>query len=265
MISRSLPGLLLCCPLLLAAQPVTVNLAVDEAHPPYVRNEAGRAVGLYVQVLELALTRMPKWELQLHPQPWKRALATAEQGDVDGVLPPYRGADRDWMAAYAGPLYREEVVVFCDARSGLASVPSWPNSFIGLRVGVPRGYFLSWRMEAAVHNGKVQRLDFNDARDSLAAMAGRQVDCVADDRFSVEFEYNRAQRQPLWAARMPASLPAPFVLESQEAFVGFSRRALARRPELAEFAKALDTQLAQLRASGEIDRLARAMLNGEKP
>jgi len=255
---------LLGCPLLLQAQqPTVVTLAVDESHPPYVRNEAGQAIGLYVELLQRAMAHMPQWELKLRPLPWKRALATAELGDVDGVLPPYRGAGRDWIGAYVGPLYREEVVVYCDARVGLATAPSWPNSFIGLRFGVPRAYFLSWRLEAAVHSSKVQRQDFNDVRDSLAAMAGQQVDCIADDRFSVEFEYSRAQRHPQWAARMPHSLPAPFVLEAQEAFVGFSRRSMTRRPELAAFAKALDAQLAQLRATGEAERMARAMLSSD--
>ncbi len=254
-----------CWPLLLSAEPTVVTLAADEAHPPYIYAEAGKSVGLYVQILQRALAHMPQWELKLRPLPWKRALATAELGDVDGLLPPYRSAGRDWMAAYAGPLYREEVVVLCDGEAGVGAAPSWPDSFSGLRIGTPRAYFLSRHLSAAVNRRQVQRQDFNDARDALAAMAGHQIDCIADDRFTIEFEYARAQRHPQWASRMPHELTEPYVLETQEAFVGISHNALARRPELAEFIKALDLQLAQLRASGEIGRLVRALPAADKP
>ncbi len=262
---KPLLAALLAWPLLLRAEPVVVTLAVDEAHPPYVYTDAGQPAGLYVQLLQRAMARLPQWELKLRALPWKRALATAEQGDVDGLLPPYRSAGRGWMAAYAGPLYREEVVVLCDAGASVGASPSWPDSFSGLRIGTPRAYFLSRHMSSAVSGGKVLRQEFNDARDALAAMAGHQIDCIADDHFTIQFEYARAQRSPHWASRMPRELEDAHALEVQETFVGFSRNALARRPELAEFIRALDQQLAQLRASGETERLARGMLGGDKP
>ncbi|WP_349741119.1 hypothetical protein [Roseateles cavernae] len=50
---------------------------------------------------------------------------------------------------------------------------------------------------------------------------------------------------PIWTKRVPARLEPAYLLSSQQAFVGFSQQALSKRPELA-----------QLRASGEMQRLA---------
>jgi polar amino acid transport system substrate-binding protein len=254
---KQLLGLMLSVPLLGGAQPAVVTLAVDEAHRPYFYAQADEPEGLYAEILRAAMTRLPQWQLRFRPMPWKRALTNAERGEVDGFAAPYRHVSREWLIRYVGPLFLEEVALFCDPRLGLGATAAWPDGYLDLRMGAQRGYVLSERLGEAVSAGKVQRVDFSRARDALAALSNRQVDCVVDDRLSVESEFDDARRNLVWAARMPASLPAPVVLEAKESFVGFSRRSLERRPELAEFAKALDEQLALMRSSGEIARLAR--------
>lgn len=247
--------LLLCWPLSVAAQPMVATLAMDDAYPPYSHIEHEQPAGLYVQLLQRAAQGVPGWTLRLAPMPWGRALREAEQGAVDGVLPPYRGLGRDWIALYAGPLHREEVVLNCASATGIGPASRWPDDFNGLRIGTMRGYLLSQALSDAVEHKKLSKLEFRNGRDALAALAGGQIDCYANDRLSIEIAHQQALADPIWAKRVPARLEPAYLLSSQQAYVGFSQQALNKRPELAEFARALDAQLAQLRASGEMQRL----------
>jgi len=238
-----------------AAQPRPVTIAIDDGYPPYSYVEQDHPAGLYVELIRKAMLALPGWELRLVSRPWVRALQEAEQGRVDAVLPPYRGLGRDWIALYAGPLHREEVVLSCSAASHLGPASHWPEDFMGRRIGVMRGYLLSQALTAAVKQRQVVKQDFRNARDALAALALGEIDCYANDRLNVEQAHATALADPVWAARVPARLEPPYVLSSQQAFVGFSQRSLAQRPELAEFTRLLDAQLALLRARGELHQL----------
>ncbi len=130
------------------------------------------------------------------------------------------------------------------------------------RIGTTRGYLLSQGLNEAFREQRLSRREYRNARDALAALAGGEIDCYANDARDIALAHAHAASDPVWAARMPARLEPPFVLSNEQAFVGFSRQSLAQRPELAEFARALDARLAQLRASGEVQRIIDAGLTG---
>ena len=248
-------GLLLCLPWLAWPQAQRVTIAVDDAYPPYSHVENDSAVGFYVDLVQRAMQGLPGWQLRLQPRPWVRAVQEAEQGLVDGFLPPYRGLGRDWIALYAGPLYREEIVLFCGLPTRLSATSQWPKDFAGKRIGTMRGYLLAKALTEAFESKQVSKREFRNARDALAALAAGDIDCYANDRLSIELAHEQALADAVWAARVPARLETPFVLSSQFAYIGFSQQSLSKRPELADFARALDAQLAQMRASGETQRL----------
>jgi len=254
---RSLSGWLACWGLgaALAAEPQPVVLAVDDAYPPYSLVENEQPAGLYVQLVQRAAQGIPGWQLRLVPMPWARALMAAEQGQVDGFLPPYRGLGREWIASYVGPLHREEVILSCRRQTALGPASQWPADFVGKRIGVMRGYLLSQQLSDAFARQLLTKTEFRNARDALAALASAQIDCYANDRISIESAYRLAKADPLWAKRMPEQLEPGLVLATQTAWVGFSAQSLAKRPELQEFVRALDMQLARLRSSGEAGRL----------
>ncbi len=250
-------GLVLLSPLALFAAPAVVTLAVDDTHAPYATAVDGQAAGLYVQLVQRAMQHLPDWELRLESMPWKRALVEAEQGRVDAVLPPYRHAERPWMAIYVGPLHVETIVLHCSAQSQLHAGLHWPGDFRGRRIGMIRGYFLTRTVQQAVEQGQVIKAEYRNGFDALAALQLGQVDCLADDRTNLETLRQQALADPVWAKRMPVQLEPPMLLSEEEAFVGISRKSLAARPELAEFAKALDTEIGELRRHGEIEKLMR--------
>jgi len=250
-----LRALLLCMPALAVAQSRPVTIAFDDAYPPYSYVENGRSMGAYIQLMQRAAQGLAGWEVALLPRPWARAVQEAELGQVDAFMPPYHGLGRDWVGLYAGPLNREEIVLSCRPSTQLGPASHWPQDFVGKRVGVMRGYLMSQSLVDGFKKGQMLKREFRMARDALTALASDQIDCYANDRLSIELAHAQALAASLWARRVPAQLEPPFVLSVQPAYVGFSQQSLLNRPELAEFARALDAQLAQMRASGELARL----------
>ncbi len=242
-------------PLPALAQARIVTIAVDDAHLPYSYAVDKQPAGIYVQVLGLAMRDLPGWQVQLVARPWARALKESREGLVDGFMPPYQEVDRNWVAAYAGPLYVEEVVISCAPQVRAGPGSRWPEDFSRLRMGTTRGYLLGYQMSDAFRRGLMSHHEFRDARDALAALALGQIDCYANDLLDIEHSYQLALTDKLWSERMPKRLEPHFVLSSQKAYVGFSAASMAKRPELAAFVQALDVQLGRLRASGEIKRL----------
>lgn len=250
-----LQALLLCMPALVVAQARQVTIAFDDAYPPYCYVENGRSLGAYILLLQRAAQALPGWEIKLSPRPWARAVQEAEQGKVDAFMPPYRGVGRSWVGLYAGPVNREEIVLSCQPSTQLGPASHWPQDFVGKRIGVMRGSLLSQSLVDAFKLGQMLKREFRLTRDALTALASDQIDCYANDKLSIELAHAQALGDSLWAPRVPAQLEPPFVLSVQPAYIGFSHQSLLNRPELAEFAGALDARLAQMRASGELARL----------
>lgn len=248
--------LLLLLPGFASAQPRTVTVAVDDAHPPYAFAQNGQLVGSYGRMLERAMRELPDWRLRLELRPWVRAVQEARAGSVDGFLPPYRHAERDWVALYVGPLHTEEVVLSCTPGMKAGTAARWPADFAGRRIGTTRGYLLGTELNEMFRAERVRQREFRNARDALAALSQGEIDCYANDRLDIEHAHGEALVDSVWSARVPARLEPPVVLWSKQAYLGISKASLAQRPELAEFAQALNARLAQMRASGELQRLA---------
>jgi ABC-type amino acid transport substrate-binding protein len=256
MLRRCLMAFLLgSLPLLAQPQPRVVTLAVDDAHPPYTQALNGEAVGVYVKVLVSAMREMPDWQLRLLVRPWARALQESRQGLVDGFLPPYKEVNREWVAAFAGPLHTEDVVLSCGPQLRIGPGSRWPIDFANLRIGTTRAYLLSHALSAAFENGQIVQREYRQGRDALAALAQGDIDCYGNDLLDIEQSYSAAMADRRWASRMPKRLEPHFVLTSQKAYVGFSAQSMAQRPELAGFIEALNVRLAQMRANGEIKRM----------
>ncbi len=269
MLRKILTGMLVawvlaCLPGIACAQPRLVTIAIDDAHPPYSYAINDQPAGVYVQLLRQAMRELPGWQLQLVPRPWARAVQEARQGLFDGFMPPYRDVDRDWVAAFAGPLHIEEVVVSCSPKVRVGPGSHWPEDFARLRIGTTRGYLLAPELSDAIRRELISRREYRDTRDALAAMAADEIDCCANDLLDIERSHEAALADKLWGPRMPRHLEPHYLLASQPAFVGFSAQALALRPELAVFAQALNTRLAQMRANGEIKRLFEELLVEKK-
>ena len=116
-----------------AAEPPPVLHFGTEAFPPYVVERQGRAVGPMVEVLRAACERLA-WRCELSLLPWRRALAEAEAGRLDGLFPLLQTPERERLFHFSSPVLNARYALF--SRSGQSYRYEGPASLEGHELGV---------------------------------------------------------------------------------------------------------------------------------
>lgn len=112
---------------------------VSEAWPPYVYEENGVLRGLDYETTQIVLQRLgveAEWQLL----PWKRCLATLEQGQAEAILDIFRTPEREATIVFPSePMSQVEFMLF------YAKARPYPfrhiNDLQGLKIGVSAGYW----------------------------------------------------------------------------------------------------------------------------
>lgn len=237
-----------------AADPARVLIYGDAAYPPYSYVEQGQFRGLYVEALrEIAQGLAPDYEIELRPVPWRRGLRMLEQGEALVLFPPYRRAEREYIARYSPPLLTETVVLVC--REGLQPLPrSFPAQFAGLRIGVNAGFALSDGLVEARQKGLVQ---VEDAVDSLANLRKLQLghlDCYANDRRAIALSLQLLNQQ-LRPGQQALRLNEATELSAETVHLAYGQAGLERLPP--GFIARLDAAIAAYVQRGGMERLLR--------
>lgn len=87
---------------------------VTEPFPPYTYASQGKAAGPMVDVLEAACAQL-KRVCQIEVLPWRRALAMAERGEVDGIFTVSNTAERRQYFHVSVPVIDARYTLFAQA------------------------------------------------------------------------------------------------------------------------------------------------------
>lgn len=117
----------------IAAEPPPVLHFGTEPFPPYVVERQGRAVGPMVEVLRATCERLA-WRCELTLLPWRRALAEAEAGRLDGLFPLLQTPERERLFHFSSPVLNARYALF--SRSGQSYRYDGPASLEGRELGV---------------------------------------------------------------------------------------------------------------------------------
>ncbi|HLO94637.1 MAG TPA: transporter substrate-binding domain-containing protein [Burkholderiaceae bacterium] len=115
-----------------AAEPRVLHFGT-EPFPPYVIERQGRAVGPMVDVLRATCESLG-WRCELALLPWRRALAEAESGRLDGLFPLLQTAERERLFHFSSPVLNARYALF--SRSGQSYRYEGPASLEGHELGV---------------------------------------------------------------------------------------------------------------------------------
>lgn len=126
----------------LSSQAQTLRI-VSESWAPYIYEEQGVLQGLDYETAQIVLQRLgvkAEWQLM----PWKRCLASLEQGQADAILDIFRTAERETSMIFPGePMSQIEFVLF------YARARPYPyrqlQDLQGLKIGVSAGYWYANR------------------------------------------------------------------------------------------------------------------------
>ena len=237
----------------ISAEPVLI--VGDAAYPPYSYVQNGRPAGIYVEILRQAFARMPKFEVTIRMQPWKRCLASIKSGQALAVFPPYRKpAQRGYMAPYSTPILREEVIALCNDE-GITSLhsPKWPEGFSHLRIGRSAGFAIGGdKYLSALHSGRLSHVEVQDAKAGLRMLSHGRIHCYLNDRRAIAWALAQMRAQGWNKDKM---FHEATVVSQEYGHLGYSTASQA--PGKERFIRRFNAVIDDMRRSGEIDMLAK--------
>jgi polar amino acid transport system substrate-binding protein len=228
----------------------TVILYGDSDYPPYSYLENGRFTGIYVDMLTLAARAMaPRFKVELRPLPWKRGLAELESGHAFALFPPGLKRERTYIGSYSLPLYRETVVLFCNAQVMKTRRSVFPDDFAGLTVGVNAGFLLSARLIDAANQGKLRLAPAGGNDANLKKLARGRIDCYASDRGAALYS----------AKRLQMVLREAVALSGENTYIGYS--SASNPPYKAAFIASMNAAIDAIHKSGASARIEQTYLH----
>ena len=234
-----------------------VLLAIDEAYPPYSFKSGNGVVGIYPTILEEVFSRMPEYDVTLLPVPWKRAVRMAEVGDVLGVVPPYRREDlRPWMG-YSEPIFDEKIVVICRTEVATElSGKTYPDDYAGLVFGNIAGSRAGGEpLHAMTEKGVLKIDEAKSTANNLRKIANGRIDCYVDDINSIESTWRTIRAADPTLIRNFSKVTDVSI---ERAYIGLT--GTEKYPFKDDFVRKFNSELAELRESGEVDRIVREFL-----
>lgn len=260
MTTARLRTFLLCLCLGAAAQGKaahTVILYGDADYPPYAYVDNGRFTGIYVDMLRLAASSMaPQFNVELRPLPWKRGLAYLESGRAFALFPPGQKKERTYIGAYSLPLYREQVVLFCNQNVMVSRRTAFPDDFAGLTVGVNAGFLLSARLINAANAGLLRLAPASGNEANLKKLAIGRIDCYASDRGAALYSAKRLRSSGHLDGFV---LREAAELSDESTHIGYS--AHNNPPFKAEFITKMNAAIDAIQKSGAAARIEKAYLH----
>lgn len=217
-----------------AAPPILVN--VDEANPPFMYGQHGKAMGIYPALINAAFADM-KIPVLVEAKPWKRAFAEIDTGRA-GVGGLYKNAERLEKYDYSDQLFVEKLVVYFNANKPIAF--GGIEDLRGRRIGVIRGWSYGDDFDRLRRSGAFTAEEVASDQQNFAKLASERLDAV------IAISEPGSTLAPRFANIRAATTP----LALNPTFLAFSKSA-NRRALLQQF----DQSLKKLQRSGEYQRI----------
>lgn len=224
-----------------AASPPALALVTGEDYPPFVdaREPGG---GLAVQLVRRVVSQMGG-SLTLETAPWRRAYEETLRGRFDGSFPYVKTAERERDVLYSDPLFSVRPVVFMPADRRFAY--GGPADLQGRRACTALGYAVPDVLQAMIEAGRVEKVTAPSAAACPGLLAAGRADVFIQD-----LRIGSALIAKVGLMRAIVAVSDPPLSVSEIHFI------VARsRPDAAALIARFNAALAQVRASGEYDRL----------
>ncbi|WP_261840830.1 substrate-binding periplasmic protein [Aliamphritea ceti] len=250
-------------------EPLEVTIYADDSYPPYSYVDDQKLKGLYTRILTTAFSRMPDYKVRLIPIPWKRGLLLLERGQGFALYPPYfHTAKRPYIWPYSLPLGDEKVVVYCHQDILLGKPrPQWPDDYMGLLIGINSGFLLGGeRFWDAVAAGDIQIMEVRGNREGILTLSRKRVDCYMNDQLSIIIELEILKKSgEYWQGGVNTRIFQGTTITREQAFVGYTNTDNGRFAYKELFSKSLDTEIYNMRRSGELEEIVESFIEEMRP
>lgn len=205
-----LVSLLSCCAL--CAQADTL-VAIDNANPPFMYQEAEQPRGLYPLMLQAIFARVGE-PLEIRPMPWKRALLRGASGEL-GIAGIYQNARRLEVFDYSAPLFEEKLLLY--VRKDRPFAFRQLADLQGKTIGVIRGWSYTEAFDQAVREGRVQTEEGSADEANLRKLASGRLDAVLAIELAGQHIIQRPGLENLVALEQPLSINPTYLVFAKQA------------------------------------------------
>lgn len=235
----------------------TVTIYVDDSYRPYSYEQNGEIKGLYNDILALAFSRMPNYNVTLKAVPWQRGKSLMEKGHGFALSPPYyHGHDWPFLYPYSLPYYEETLVTKCRGDKIVKSKMIWPKDYIGMRIGNING-FDGWggkHFRILAENGKFIYTEVNSTNQLIHMLLAGRLDCIIIEELAYITEVELVSKTYNIHKN---DIKTASIIGKDHVFLGYSNIAVKNKiyPYFQDFKRRFDDQIYQMKRSGEIQEL----------
>lgn len=230
-----------------------ILLLTDSQYPPYSYEENGRAVGLYVELVEQVAARLTGYNVSIQPLPWQTAKHELRNGDADGLIGVYfHGEKWPYMYPYSSRLAQEQVWTACKSSREPEGVTErqWPDNYKNTLITHVAGYD-GWLSEGIRSERNTSMINFIEVPNMVTGMQMAEkgiADCALVETVAFRFVTQRQSDEF-------ASLNLTTLIDRHDVFIGYakSRSTDPSQAALKEFMKDFDAQLKTSLIAGQLD------------
>ncbi len=244
---------------------VDVTIFIDDAYAPYsFKDEAGKASGIYINVLKTAFSRMPGFKVSLQPVSWNRGKKLMEEGEGFGLAPAFfHGHDWPYLYPYSLPFANETIISICHADQLINPRSNWPEDYVGLKVGNVAG-FDGWGGEkfyALVKQGKIRYQEAKGSVENIINLGAGSVQCIMMEERAFDLEYARLLKSGQFKQEAFHHLKKAALIGEDPVYIGYSKKAieLGKYPFHMRFRQAFDAEIYKMTRSGEILKILKTV------
>ena len=116
-----------------------IIVGVSTGYPPYYYEEEGRLTGICIEIVDAVASSL-NMKVTYNQYPWKRLMANAENGVIDGAMPLFRTKERDTFLYMDGLELVDEENSFFTWKNSSVRYDGSLESIRQFSIGVVAGY-----------------------------------------------------------------------------------------------------------------------------
>jgi len=236
----------------LQAQARPLHLCTHAGFEPYVIQGKNSLTGIDIEII-LAILNNLEQSAEIKAYPWKRLISLLKNGECDMGFSLFDTDERRDFARYlfTVPMHYSTFSVFVRRSNPLKF--NRISDFFNLRIAHNRGFALSVGFEQAIADGKIKRLQFDNAKSAIKMLENGRIDAIIDNE--ARFRYYLKKQNKLGKIK---SLNIPF-MPHQPAFLVLSRK--SNMADINKIRRRFEKQLKKLHLNGTILSISNKYLN----
>lgn len=228
-----------------ASKPKTVNTNIINlvgTNFPYIleTDSEGNNTGIAAEILS-EIEKTTDLKIVLQNIPWSRAIHMVKNGDVDGIVGPYKSKEREEFLNYSSTPFYEDSMVFIKKRE---TKVKWTGNYTDLirhHIIIVRSWSYGGKFEQAMH--KLATTEASNAETAIKMLMNNRGDIVAINRRNAIFELRKQELEQ----RIEILYPA---LNVNRGYFAFSAKRHSKNYD--KFNKALT----ELKNSGKLKKIS---------